>query len=183
MSVLVRTAVPADHDAVAGLPGLSGSTRRLLARDLAGVLPRHVLVASVRATVVGLGMTTRQPDEVHLLDLVVDRDHRRSGVATRLLAELAHRAMADDATAMTLEVRVSNDAALALYRSRGFVDDGVRPGYYHDGEDARILWHHDLPSLAAHGRGPRPVATPRSASGSVAGPMSRPMPRPMPGGR
>jgi ribosomal-protein-alanine N-acetyltransferase len=41
----------------------------------------------------------------------------------------------------TLEVRVSNDAAIRLYRGRGFVDSGVRPRYYSDNrEDALIMW-------------------------------------------
>lgn len=148
LTVAVRTATPGDHDAVASLPGMSGSTRRLLPRDLAGELPRHVLVALDGDVVVGMAMTTRAADEVHLLDLVVRPDHRRRGVATTLLAELARRASRDGAEAMTLEVRASNTGAAALYRDRGFRDHGVRPGYYRDGEDAHVLWHHDLARLA-----------------------------------
>lgn len=157
MSVRLRTARPGDHDAIARLDGLSGSTRRLLADDLAGVLPRHVVVATdvtpAGDEVVAMGMTTRQPDEVHLLDLVVRPSHRRRGIATGLLGTLAARARDDGATAMTLEVRASNDAGRALYLARGFTDHGTRPGYYADGEDARILWHHDLAALVGSRRG------------------------------
>jgi len=40
----------------------------------------------------------------------------------------------------TLEVRVSNAAAIGLYHSKGFEDSGIRPKYYPDGEDALIMW-------------------------------------------
>ena len=44
----------------------------------------------------------------------------------------------------TLEVRVSNESAIRLYRSRGFTDAGVRPRYYSDNrEDALIMWRAD----------------------------------------
>jgi ribosomal-protein-alanine N-acetyltransferase len=46
---------------------------------------------------------------------------------------------------MTLEVRVSNAAAIAMYRRFGFAPSGVRPDYYaDDGEDALIMWAHDV---------------------------------------
>lgn len=144
----LRPARPDDHDVIVALPGLSPSTRRLLARDLAGELPRHALVAEDNG-VVGFAMATRQPDQVHLLDLVVASGHRRDGLGARLVVGLARLARADGATAMTLEVRVDNVAARGLYRSLAFTDAGARPGYYRDGEDARILWHHDLSTLAA----------------------------------
>jgi ribosomal-protein-alanine N-acetyltransferase len=46
----------------------------------------------------------------------------------------------------TLEVRVSNARAIALYRNVGFADAGVRPRYYSDdGEDALIMWRRGGP--------------------------------------
>jgi ribosomal-protein-alanine N-acetyltransferase len=53
---------------------------------------------------------------------------------------------------MTLEVRVSNTAAIGLYRRFGFAPAGVRAGYYgDDGEDALVMWAHDIagPAFAA----------------------------------
>ncbi len=152
-TIVVRLARPQDHDAIVALPGLGRSTRRLLADDLAGALPRHVVVAEDEVgRVVGVVMSTRQPDEVHLLDLAISPASRRGGIATRLVARLATLARADGASAMTLEVRVSNAPGRGLYRSLGFSDRGARPGYYQDGEDARILWHTDLRDLADHAR-------------------------------
>ena len=46
---------------------------------------------------------------------------------------------------MTLEVRVSNLKAQALYRKFGFVDRGIRPNYYAD-EDALVMWLEKLPA-------------------------------------
>lgn len=157
--VSLRPALPADHDAIAGLEGLSGATRRLLARDLAGTAPRTALVARAGGRVVAFGMTTAAPDEVHLLDLVVAPAARRRGLGRRLVAALAARARDDGAAAMTLEVRVGNEPARRLYAALGFASAGIRPGYYRDGEDADILWHRDLASLAAAAAAPATTAT------------------------
>ena len=97
--------------------------------------------------VVGFAMTTRQEDAAHVLDVVVDPAWRRRGLATRLLGHVARVVVGDGTPALTLEVRASNAGALALYRRLGFEDAGVRPGYYQDGEDAHVLWHHDPGAL------------------------------------
>ena len=81
-------------------------------------------------------------DVWHLMNLAVDEPFRaparRLGAARGLLraspSGSGHRGH-------TLEVRVSNTAAIELYRSFGFVATGVRPGYYSDDrEDAVIMW-------------------------------------------
>ncbi len=76
-------------------------------------------------------------DEVHLVDIVTHPNARRRGVATALLETLVAHATERQARMVLLEVRCSNEAALALYRRAGFRDVGVRPAYYADtGEDA-----------------------------------------------
>lgn len=145
--VVLRAAGPADRAAIAALDGLSRTTRRLLAIDLADPDRRVARVAQDQGHVVGFAMATRQPDEVHLLDLAVAPSHRSRGVARRLVAELATSAQHDGAHAMTLEVRSSNGAARRLYEALGCSTAGVRRGYYRDGEDAVIMWHRDLASL------------------------------------
>ena len=78
--------------------------------------------------------------EGHLGNLAVVPALRRHGIATALLDDLFERARATGARAVTLEVRVSNDAAQALYQAHGFRLAGLRRGYYRDsGEDALIL--------------------------------------------
>ena len=76
----------------------------------------------------------------HIGNLAVVPEHRRRGVAAALLAELLAHARALGVGAVTLEVRVSNFAAQALYGAHGFRLAGLRRGYYRDtGEDALVM--------------------------------------------
>ncbi len=89
------------------------------------------------APLLGIALTWRAADEVHLLDLAVTARERRRGIGRLLLGAVIDDARAGAARVLLLEVRASNQAALALYRSAGFVEHGVRRGYYaSDGEDA-----------------------------------------------
>lgn len=167
----VRSAATADHDRILALPGLGPTTRRLLADDLGDARRRRVLVATAAgptehdpaadAAVVGVALATRQVDAAHVLDVAVADGWRRRGVATALLVRLAACTVADGTPALTLEVRAGNLAARRLYERLGFEDAGVRPGYYQDGEDAHVLWLHDVRALARrHEREPAPTDRP-----------------------
>jgi len=79
-------------------------------------------------------------DEVHVLNVAVDPQERRRGVARVLMAETERRAHAASASLLTLEVRRSNLAALELYKEFDYRAVGVRPNYYVDeGEDAIVM--------------------------------------------
>jgi [ribosomal protein S18]-alanine N-acetyltransferase len=76
----------------------------------------------------------------HLMNVSVDPDRRREGIATGLLTALIER-IGDPTAQLTLEVRQSNLGAIALYERFGFRSAGVRRRYYQDnGEDALIMW-------------------------------------------
>ncbi len=105
---------------------------------------RHWLVAIDGAEIVGFGGLMIAVDEAHVLNVATDPGHQRRGVARHLLTALMHDAADRGVGAMTLEVRASNEPALSLYRELGFVIAGTRPNYYADGEDAVIMWLHDL---------------------------------------
>jgi ribosomal-protein-alanine N-acetyltransferase len=78
--------------------------------------------------------------EGHIGNLAVVPELRRHGIASALLEDLSARVAAEGVRSLTLEVRVSNDAAQALYQAHGFRLAGLRRGYYRDsGEDALIL--------------------------------------------
>ncbi|WP_283170130.1 tRNA (adenosine(37)-N6)-threonylcarbamoyltransferase complex transferase subunit TsaD [Curtanaerobium respiraculi] len=78
-------------------------------------------------------------DQVQVLKVGTAPSHRRCGLARELLCRVADDARALGAIEMTLEVRVGNIGAQALYHALGLRDAGVRPGYYSDGEDALIM--------------------------------------------
>jgi ribosomal-protein-alanine N-acetyltransferase len=77
----------------------------------------------------------------HVMNVSVDPDARRLGIATAMLRTLIEREVPDPLAQFTLEVRVSNHGAIALYESFGFLSVGTRKRYYQDdGEDALIMW-------------------------------------------
>lgn len=106
---------------------------------------RIYLVAKVDGAVVGYAGLLFAMDDAHITTVSVDPAWKRQGIATRMMAVLARRAIARGAKALTLEVRASNDAAIGLYRCFGFAPAGVRKGYYTDvGEDALVMWAVDV---------------------------------------
>ena len=106
---------------------------------------RIYLVARSGTTLVGFAGLMLVAGDGHVTNVGVDEEHRRRGIATRLMLDLARRALAEGAQALTLEVRVSNEVAQALYRRFGFAPAGVRKAYYADtNEDALIMWANDI---------------------------------------
>jgi [ribosomal protein S18]-alanine N-acetyltransferase len=84
---------------------------------------------------------SRYADAWHVMNVAVHDDYRGQGVATQLLNRLFELTSGDDRRGYTLEVRVSNAAAIRLYERLGFVARGIRRGYYTDNrEDALIMW-------------------------------------------
>lgn len=78
--------------------------------------------------------------EADIMNVAVSPDHRREGIAKRLLVELEEALRKNGVYSLTLEVRPSNLAALALYETLGYSEIGRRPNYYHrPKEDALIL--------------------------------------------
>jgi len=79
-------------------------------------------------------------DEVHILNVASNANHRRRGIATQLLAHVIGFARRQRCRYATLEVRRSNVAAIGLYGKFGFKPVGVRPQYYaEDNEDAIVM--------------------------------------------
>lgn len=106
---------------------------------------RSYLVALDEGRVVGFGGMLFVAGDGHLVTLSTDPDRQRRGVASRLLLALCREAIDAGCEQLTLELRASNEPALALYRHFGFAPAGVRRGYYEDnGEDALVLWATDV---------------------------------------
>jgi ribosomal-protein-alanine N-acetyltransferase len=100
----------------------------------------HYLIVRAGGDAVAYGGMWLMVDEAHVTTFAVRPDWRRRGIGARLLLELLSLAGAVGARVATLEVRLSNRAARALYGRFGFRPVGIRPRYYSDnGEDALIM--------------------------------------------
>jgi [ribosomal protein S18]-alanine N-acetyltransferase len=96
---------------------------------------------------VGYLIISRYVDAWHVMNVAVDPEFRRKGIASALLERLFERTSDDERRGYTLEVRVSNAGAIRLYEQLGFEPRGIRRGYYTDNrEDALIMWKDPVPS-------------------------------------
>jgi ribosomal-protein-alanine N-acetyltransferase len=98
------------------------------------------LAAFLEGRLAGYLVCSRYDTVWHVMNVAVDPDRRRLGIASTLLTRLFERVDDPDAR-YTLEVRRSNAGALELYDRFGFRAAGVRRRYYQDnGEDAVVMW-------------------------------------------
>lgn len=116
-------------------------TRADYERELADPARCHIHVARTEGRLIAYCSFWRIFDEAHINNFAVHPDWRRRGIGRALLDHSLAAAAAAGAPKATLEVRRSNDAAIALYEHGGFVRAGQRRAYYtHPVEDAIILW-------------------------------------------
>ncbi len=102
------------------------------------------LAAEADGELVGYLVCSRYDTVWHVMNIAVEPDRLRRGIASALIVALIER-IGEDAQ-LTLEVRKSNQGALALYERFGFRAAGVRRRYYADnGEDAVIMWRTAAP--------------------------------------
>ena len=123
----------------------------LFLSELALRTTRVYVVAKVGPTVVGYGGLMLTGSDGHITTIAVDPVWQRAGIGSRMLLALSRAGVSRGCTALTLEVRVSNEAAQALYRRFGYAPAGVRKNYYTESnEDALVMWAHDvdLPAYA-----------------------------------
>jgi|GEM_PF-47396 len=110
---------------------------------------RVYLVAKSGAKVVGYAGLLLVLGEGHITTVAVDPEVQGGRIGTRLMLVLLRRAVDEGAEAITLEVRASNAAALAMYRRFGFIPSGARKNYYSNPvEDALVLWAHDVHTVS-----------------------------------
>ena len=106
------------------------------------------LAAADQDGLAGYLVCSRYADVWHLMNVAVDPERRRAGIASSLMRRLFSEVGAD--ARLTLEVRTSNHGAIEMYRRFGFTIAGERRRYYQDtGEDALIMWLDPVPATPA----------------------------------
>ncbi len=111
--------------------------------------PKAFLVAEIKGSIVGYVMCRVEKAFLwrktlnmgHVLSVAVDRNYRRRGIGRALMIEAEKNLRSEyGCNLIYLEVRVSNEPAINLYKKLGYRKLGVIPRYYHDGEDAYLMF-------------------------------------------
>lgn len=121
------------------------------------------LAACSDGRLIGYVICSRFDQVWHIMNVSVDPDLQRRGIASSLINAILARV--GDGAQITLEVRPTNEGAIALYERFGFLAAGTRPRYYQDnGEDAVIMWRTEATLRGAlddvPAAGARPVVAP-----------------------
>jgi len=77
--------------------------------------------------------------DLHVLKVATLPAYRRLGLAAQLMGLAERHALETGGDSVTLEVRVANHPAIAMYEALGYHRAGLRRAYYHDGEDALVM--------------------------------------------
>ncbi len=99
---------------------------------------KKVTVIKFAGEVIGYCIFMTAADEGEILRIAINKNIRKSGLGKKLLCASMEIMQNEGANEIFLEVRASNEGAIALYKSVGFEEIGTRKGYYDDGEDARL---------------------------------------------
>lgn len=98
-------------------------------------------VAEKNGRVIGGCGVLMAAGEGNITNVVVDKKERNKGIGTKMLQYLIEDGYKKGLEAFTLEVRVSNAAAIHVYEKLGFLSEGIRPNFYEKPtEDAMIMW-------------------------------------------
>lgn len=97
------------------------------------------LVAKLNNQIVGFGGIWKAVDDIHITNIVVNKNFRRKSVGSTILKNLINLAKQDNITSITLEVNCTNIPAIKLYEKFGFKNVGVRKKYYNNTYDAIIM--------------------------------------------
>jgi [ribosomal protein S18]-alanine N-acetyltransferase len=120
-------------------------SQALFLSELALRTTRSYFVARVGRDIVGYAGLMLSMEDGHITTIAVDPKWHRHQIGTRLLLALTREALTRDAKNLTLEVRLSNQGAQALYRRFAFAPVGVRKNYYPEtNEDALVMWAHGI---------------------------------------
>lgn len=143
MLILARRSVPSDTGEILRIERASFPSpwsRASIAYHVFGMAGAVSFSAECRGRLIGYIMAMRDGEDLHITNLAVDEDMRRSGAAGLLISCVSDIASSGGYRRMILEVRDGNAPARALYEKEGFTVCGISEGYYDDsGEDAILM--------------------------------------------
>lgn len=101
----------------------------------------YYYVAVEEGVILGCCGIRNMAGDGEITNVVVDAPYRKRGIAEKMMTHMLRDASENGIQDCTLEVRVSNEAAIHLYEKLGFRGEGIRPGFYEKPkEDALIMW-------------------------------------------
>ena len=113
-------------------------SEKMFKEEISGKFSHYYVAIVDKHAVAYMGMWSLS-GEGYITNIAVAKDYRRRGIAKALILHFIEIAKRENLEFMTLEVRASNSPAIALYKSFGFLDVGIRKNYYENKEDARLL--------------------------------------------
>ncbi|MDF2882087.1 MAG: ribosomal protein [Clostridiaceae bacterium] len=145
-SVEISYLTSKDIDEILNISRLSFKTpwsRESIIKELEDNSFARYVVAKKDGLVLGYGGLWIIVDEAHVTNIAVHPEYRGIGIGNMLMDAMIDICKLELVVGITLEVRASNVVAQNLYKKFGFVQEGLRKGYYEDNkEDALILWKH-----------------------------------------
>lgn len=114
-------------------------TKRMLQDELENLSASFIAAQAENGVVLGYAGLTVVLDEGYINNIAVRKEYRKMGVASALVEVFVRFAQANQLAFLTLEVRASNEAAIALYTKFGFQEAGRRKNYYDDPKEDAIL--------------------------------------------
>lgn len=104
----------------------------------------HYVIAKIDGVIVGYAGYWKVIDEGQITNVAVLPQYRRKGIARTIIKKLINDAKEDGIKKLSLEVRCSNEAAISLYGSFGFIKVGDRKNYYHNPLEDALLFDLDI---------------------------------------
>ena len=149
MDVQIRRMEKTDLDSVIEIEskayGEHHWSKESFMNELSNELARYYSAFDSENNLVGYAGCWQILEEVHITNIAVSPDFRRNGIGEKLLRKIIDDCYENKAKYITLEVRVSNTAAIGLYEKYGFKSLGIRKGYYqNNNEDALIMWTENI---------------------------------------
>lgn len=115
----------------------------MLEEELDNERARYILILCNDA-IIGYAGYWQILDEADIMRIAISPDFRGKGFGKILLSHIIQDAREHGIKDITLEVRISNEVAINLYKSLDFHIEGIRKGYYPDGEDAVLMWLYNI---------------------------------------